>query len=85
MSATPALASAGRRGSRLVELARRHSVGLVASGHLHKAHDFRRDGTRYIWAPASAFLVGPEIKAPPLPGENRLCRDLRDRRGRARS
>jgi hypothetical protein len=51
---------------------RRHSVELVASGHLHKAHDFRRDGTRYIWAPASAFLVGPGMKAPPMPGENRL-------------
>ena len=49
----------------------RHSVALVASGHLHKAHDFLRDGTRYIWAPSSAFLVGP-AKAPPMPGENRL-------------
>jgi 3',5'-cyclic AMP phosphodiesterase CpdA len=54
----------------LIELVRRHSVALVASGHLHKAHDFRRDGTRYIWAPSSAFLVGP--MAPPMPGENRL-------------
>jgi 3',5'-cyclic AMP phosphodiesterase CpdA len=58
--------------SRLVELVRRHSVELVASGHLHKAHDFRRDGTRCIWAPASAFLVGPGMNAPPMPGENRL-------------
>jgi 3',5'-cyclic AMP phosphodiesterase CpdA len=58
--------------SRLIELLRRHSVELVASGHLHKAHDFRCDGTRYIWAPASAFLVGPGMKAPPMPGENRL-------------
>ena len=49
----------------------RHSVALVASGHLHKAHDFLRDGTRYIWAPSPAFLVGP-AKAPPMPGENRL-------------
>lgn len=58
--------------SRLLDLIRRHSVALVASGHLHRAHDFLRDRTRYIWAPASAFLVGPGMKAPPMPGENRL-------------
>src|SRR5262249_45497438 len=51
---------------------KRRSVALVASGHLHKAHDFRHDGTRYIWAPSSAFLVGPALKAPPMPGEDRL-------------
>jgi 3',5'-cyclic AMP phosphodiesterase CpdA len=55
----------------LIELVRRHSVTLVASGHLHKAHQTERDGTRYIWAPASSFLVGPEIQ-PPMPGEKRL-------------
>ena len=49
---------------------RRHSVRLVASGHLHKAHDFLNAGTRYIWAPATAFLVGE--MAPPMPGEKRL-------------
>lgn len=58
--------------ARLIELVRRHSVALVASGHLHKAHDFRHGGSRYLWAPASAFLVGPRLKAPPMPGENRL-------------
>src|SRR6516225_9675870 len=52
--------------------ARRHSVALVASGHLHRAHDFVRDGTRYIWAPSSAFLVGPVNKAPPMSGEEQL-------------
>ncbi|HYZ39635.1 MAG TPA: hypothetical protein VE687_03305, partial [Stellaceae bacterium] len=56
---------------RLIELVRRHSVALVASGHLHKAHNMSRDGTRYLWAPASSFLVGPQI-APPMPGEKRL-------------
>jgi 3',5'-cyclic AMP phosphodiesterase CpdA len=56
--------------SRLIELAGRHSVALVASGHLHKANDFLHGGTRYIWAPASSFLVGE--MAPPMPGENRL-------------
>lgn len=55
----------------LRDLMQRHSVALVASGHLHKAHDFRHDGTRYLWAPASSFLVGPEIQ-PPMPGEKRL-------------
>jgi 3',5'-cyclic AMP phosphodiesterase CpdA len=58
--------------ARLLELIKRHSVAVVASGHLHKAHDFFRDGTRYIWAPSTAFLVGPEMKAPPMPGANRL-------------
>jgi 3',5'-cyclic AMP phosphodiesterase CpdA len=58
--------------AQLLHLVKRHSVALVASGHLHKAHDFRHDGTRYIWAPSSAFLVGPAMKAPPMPGEDRL-------------
>jgi len=53
-----------------MELVRRCPVVLVASGHLHKAHDFLNDSTRYIWAPATAFLVG--AMAPPVPGENRL-------------
>jgi len=68
--------------TRLMELVRRHSVALVASGHLHNAHDFFHDGTRYIWAPASAFLVGPDMKAPPLPGENRLGAVLYEMDGR---
>jgi 3',5'-cyclic AMP phosphodiesterase CpdA len=57
--------------ARLIELVRRHSVTLVATGHLHKAHQTLRDGTRYVWAPASSFLVGPGIQ-PPMPGEKRL-------------
>jgi 3',5'-cyclic AMP phosphodiesterase CpdA len=56
--------------SQLIELARRYPVALIASGHLHKAHDFRYNRTRYIWAPASSFLVGE--MAPPMPGEKRL-------------
>ncbi len=58
--------------ARLMELVRRYSVVAVASGHLHRAHDFRHDGTRYIWSPSSAFLVGPRINAQPLPGADRL-------------
>src|SRR5260370_35364856 len=57
--------------ARLIELGRRHSVTLVASGHLHKAHQTVRDGTRHVWAPASSFLVGPTCQ-PPMPGEKRL-------------
>jgi 3',5'-cyclic AMP phosphodiesterase CpdA len=55
----------------LIELLRRHPVTLIASGHLHKAYQTTRDGAHYIWAPASSFLVGPEIQ-PPMPGEKRL-------------
>jgi 3',5'-cyclic AMP phosphodiesterase CpdA len=56
---------------RLMTLVCRYSVALVASGHLHKAHDFTQDGTRYIWSPASSFLVGAPIQ-PELPGDKRL-------------
>ena len=55
----------------LLKLLRRYGVALVASGHLHKAHDFTRDGTRYIWAPSSAFLCGPSVQMD-MPGEKRL-------------
>jgi 3',5'-cyclic AMP phosphodiesterase CpdA len=57
--------------ARLSELVQRYSVALVASGHLHKAHQSLCNGTRYVWAPASSFLVGPQIQ-PPMPGEKRL-------------
>jgi 3',5'-cyclic AMP phosphodiesterase CpdA len=55
----------------LLALLRRHRVALVASGHLHKARDFVHAGTRYIWAPSSAFLCGPSVQAE-MPGEKRL-------------
>lgn len=54
----------------LLALVRRHRVGLVASGHLHKARDFAFKGTRYIWSPASSFLIG--APQPQMPGEKRL-------------
>jgi 3',5'-cyclic AMP phosphodiesterase CpdA len=57
--------------ARLMALLRRHQVVLVASGHLHKARDFEQDGTRYLWSPASSFLVGAPIQ-PDLPGDKRL-------------
>jgi 3',5'-cyclic AMP phosphodiesterase CpdA len=56
--------------ARLLALLRRHRVALVASGHLHKAHDLRLDHTRYLWGPASSFLVGGF--QPAMPGEKRL-------------
>jgi len=57
--------------ARLMELVQRYSVTLVASGHLHKSHRMTHQGTCYVWAPASSFLVGPEIQ-PPMAGEKRL-------------
>jgi 3',5'-cyclic AMP phosphodiesterase CpdA len=57
--------------ARLIELMRKYRVALVASGHLHKAHRLTFRGTSYVWAPASSFLVGPEIQ-PEMPGEKRL-------------
>ena len=54
----------------LLALVRRHRVALVASGHLYKARDFAFEGTRYIWSPASSFLIGaPQSE---MPGEKRL-------------
>jgi 3',5'-cyclic AMP phosphodiesterase CpdA len=54
----------------LMALIRRHRVAFVASGHLHKAHSLEVDGTRYLWAPSSAFICGPI--QPAMPGEKWL-------------
>jgi 3',5'-cyclic AMP phosphodiesterase CpdA len=62
--------------ARLLALLQRHGVALVASGHLHKAHDFLFGPTRYLWGPASSFLVG--AFQPPMPGEKRLGAVLYD-------
>src|SRR5438132_8459035 len=58
--AIPGIGRSSRSGVRLIELARWHPVALVASGHLHKAHDFRNQGTRYVWALPPAFSSGTE-------------------------
>jgi 3',5'-cyclic AMP phosphodiesterase CpdA len=63
--------------ARLMALVRRHHVGFVASGHLHKARDFAHEGTRYVWSPASSFLVDASIQ-PAMPGEKRLGAVLYD-------
>jgi len=57
--------------ARLLEFAARNQVALVASGHVHKAHDRYVDGARHIWGPSSGFVVGPALQ-PPMPGEKRL-------------
>lgn len=56
---------------RLLDLAARHEVALIATGHLHKSHDDERDRCRYIWGASSGFVVGP-ANQPPMPGECRL-------------
>ncbi|WP_332682872.1 metallophosphoesterase family protein [Bosea sp. (in: a-proteobacteria)] len=55
----------------LLDLVRSHDVAFVASGHLHRAHDFAVDGTRYIWGPSSGFVVGPELQ-PGMAGTSTL-------------
>jgi 3',5'-cyclic AMP phosphodiesterase CpdA len=60
----------------LITMVRQYRVALVASGHLHQARDFARDGTRYIWSPASSFLCGAMQKG--LPGEKKLGAVLYD-------
>ncbi|MBV8121514.1 MAG: metallophosphoesterase [Alphaproteobacteria bacterium] len=53
----------------LMAMLRHYRVVLVASGHLHKARNFDFEGTRYVWSPASSFLVGTQ---PEMPGDKRL-------------
>ena len=57
--------------ARLLALAARHRVALIASGHLHKSHDRRVGMARFVWAPSAAFVVGPELQ-PDMPGDKRL-------------
>lgn len=68
--------------ARLIELARQYSPALVASGHLHKARQMMRENTCYIWAPASSFLVGPDIQ-PSMPGTKQLGAVLYELQGTA--
>ena len=61
----------------LLDLANRHDVAIVATGHLHKWNLRELGRRRYVWAPSSGFLVGPKNQ-PELPGEKRLGAVLYD-------
>ena len=53
----------------LLDLMQRHHVQFVATGHLHRWHDWPLNGTRFIWGPATGFLVGPGMcPGIPYPG-----------------
>lgn len=56
---------------RLLDMIERHEVKLVSAGHLHRAHEVQSGGCRYVWAPSTAFVVGPEMQ-PLRPGALRL-------------
>ena len=66
----------------LLDLIRSHDVAIVASGHLHRWRDATFDGCRYVWAPSSGFLVGPENQ-PDMPGEKWLGAVIYDFDGRS--
>ena len=55
----------------LLDLVHRYRVEIVASGHLHRWHEIRLNGTHYVWGPAAGFLVGEKL-APPMGGAARL-------------
>lgn len=55
----------------LMDLVRQHRVAVIATGHLHKAHETTLDGTRYVWCPATSFMVGREMQ-PDMPGRKTL-------------
>lgn len=57
--------------AKLFDLIDRYQVALVASGHLHRWHDMRLNGTRFVWGPATGFLVGPTMH-PPMAGSAQL-------------
>lgn len=56
---------------RILRLMQGRDVRLVASGHLHIRRDAVFDGTRHVWAPSSAFVVGSRLQEP-LGGERLL-------------
>ena len=44
--------------ARLLALARRHGVRLIASGHKHQTRSFFLDGIYYFWSPSTACVNG---------------------------
>jgi 3',5'-cyclic AMP phosphodiesterase CpdA len=61
----------GRARGPYVEAIRRGTVKLVASGHLHTARIFRRDGTVFAFGASSGFIVD-KLAPADIPGEKRL-------------
>lgn len=57
--------------ARLRAMAEQHDVAFVASGHLHRSHQFQDGGIGYLWCPSSAFAVGPKLQ-PVYPGTQEL-------------
>jgi 3',5'-cyclic AMP phosphodiesterase CpdA len=55
--------------ARLLTLCEKHDVKLVGSGHLHRFRRLQIGGTKLIWAPSTAFLMGGRKG---LPGAARL-------------
>jgi 3',5'-cyclic AMP phosphodiesterase CpdA len=58
--------------ARLLEAVRDHNVSLIASGHLHKAHDVSLGEARLIWGPSSGFVVGATLQPANMAGEAQL-------------
>jgi 3',5'-cyclic AMP phosphodiesterase CpdA len=56
---------------RLLDLMERYPVAIVATGHLHRWHDWSVNGTRYVWGPSTGFMVGEKM-APPMGGFARM-------------
>ncbi|MEO8847920.1 MAG: metallophosphoesterase [Casimicrobiaceae bacterium] len=71
----------GPRASLLARV-REHHVAMITSGHLHKMHDRVLDGTRYVWAPSSGFVVGEKLQQD-MPGEKKLGAVIHDIDGAA--
>jgi alkaline phosphatase D len=57
--------------TRALSLLHRFGVALVGSGHLHRRRVAQHGDTRFVWGPASGFLVGPDLH-PPMGGAARL-------------
>ena len=61
----------------LLARVREHHVAMIASGHLHKMHERVVDGTRYVWAPSSGFVVGEALQED-MPGDKKLGAVIHD-------
>ena len=44
--------------TRLLDLARRHGVRLISTGHKHQTRSFSLDGIYYFWGPSTACVNG---------------------------